>query len=1016
MSSERRGRGRRVASMAIALLTVLVLAVAPSSPATVFSANVRVNTWDILHPVPQVHPSTATDARGVAHVAWEDYRVSPTDPDIWYARSLDGGRTFGADRKISDAPVIPPSKQLFPSVAVSPEMQTENGFWPVVHVAWTDLRGSPGPGIYYARSVDGGASFGGSVRISEPSPPTLWTTYGEYIQAQIAYEGSGGGCHLHVVWSISNAAALPTVPDWAVYYTESDDCGATWGVPALVAWTVGPPPLVLRYGHDAAVSASADGFVGVAFAANPGVTGWDSRLSDVYFTWATRPFLYGGWSVPLQVNDLTGMSGAHNPTIAYQRNVSVQEPHLAWEDSRNMDPDPLKSYTWHDWDVYYTNRPGDVTTADVLVNERTGVGYTPYSEQSEPSIALDGWLNPRIAWTDWRADPQGWRAPSGYPHDADVYYAESHDHGLTFPPPNLRVNDDLASGPRENSRPSLFELSGVPGTFPLATYVAWQDERDLPGDYNVYFTGHADPRLDWCGTPGYVSDGVEPNAGTLLDTYTYMVRYRSAVGDAPAAGNPTVDIRLGGAPIPGSPFAMTLDFWYGSAGNWLAAGACFTFSTRLPQVSLNYTYTFQAEDVRGRDAAPLSGPGPYVLPRLSVDIAGDGAGGDPLIAVGWDTHVSLYSRLNGGTAGPYRTQDMGFPVDYVILSQDGAYLMVVGNDYPLTHTSGSHVRIFGPIIDPAASWPPLITDDPPHSIRGIGRPADMDRHGEFFAVGTGIADWDPQGVGTVYLYRRASPGAPPQAWNWNRWIHTLRFSEEPTHRYFAIGSVDGLPNTMEVGVFQVDPVLTRTWSGDVDDATYSVAMDANGDHLADGHGIGGVVYFRQRSGTNWDTTLWDDRPLQNVFSLSQSSDAAHLAGAASGSSGTGTTTFILWDATGGSRRWTCTYAPPPGPCSFLGTKGPTRVDFAVDTAGQFLVGAWSDHVYFWGSASGPASGPVPRSLGGDFDLPGPSADLAMTYEGAYSAVVDYSSHVSVYASLPGDGPGWDSLSWRRLIP
>jgi len=989
----------------IALLTVLVLAVVPPSPATVFSANVRVNTWDILHPTPQVHPSTAADAAGVAHVAWEDYRAGPTDPDIWYARSLDGGRTFGVDRKISDAPPVPPSRQLFPSVAVSPEVS--NGSGAVVHVVWTDLRGSPGPGIYYARSLNGGVSFGASVRISEPSPPALWSTYGEYIQAQIAYEGSGGGCHLHAVWSISNPAALPTVPDWAVYYVESADCGATWGVPALVAWTVGPPPLFLLYGHDAAVSASADGYVGVAFAANPGGAPWDSRLSDVYFTWALRPVLYGGWSVPLRANDVTGMSGAHNPSIAYQRNVSVQEPHVAWEDSRNMVPGMFE----HDWDVYYTNRPGDVTTADVLVNDKTGV--SPQGEQSEPSIALNGWLNPRIAWTDWRDDTEGWRDPASPFQDADVYFAESHDHGLTFPAPNLRVNDDPPG--RENSRPSLFELSGVPGTFPLATYVAWQDERDLPGDYNVYFTAHGNPRLDWCGTPGYVTDGVDPDTGTPYTTFTYRVRYRSPVGDAPAAGHPTVSIRRAGVPILGSPFAMTLDFWYGSTGNWLT-GACFRFSTTLPQDSWAYTYTFEATDVRGRVAAPLSGAGPIVhTRRLSVDIAGADPGGDPLIAVGWDTNVSLYSRVDGGTAGPYRTQNMGFPVDYVVLSQDGAYLMVVGNDRPLNHTSVSHVRIFGPIANPGDPWPLLITHDPPHSILGEGRPADMDRHGDFFAVGTGIVEWfPPQSVGTVYLYRRANPGAPPETWAWNRWIQTLRFSEEPTHRYFAIGSVNGIPGTIDLGVFQVDPVLTRTWSVNAQDATYSVAMDASGDHLADGHGTydDGRVYFRQRLGTNWNT-IWNNRPLTNAFSLSLSSDAAYLAGAGSESTGTGTPTFVLWNTAGaGSRRWTCTFAPFPDPCSFLGTTGITRLDFAVDTDGQYLVGAWSSHVYFWGSALGPAGGPAPRSRGGDFDLPGPFADLAMTYDGASSAVVDYSSHLTVYASLPGG----DSLSWRRLIP
>src|SRR3989304_6224317 len=97
-------------------------------------------------------------------------------------------------------------------------------------------------------------------------------------------------------------------------------------------------------------------------------------------------------------------------------------------------------------------------------------------------------------------------------------------------------------------------------------------------------------------------------------------------------------------------------------------------------------------------------PPPVSVPEMStaVDISGtDTGGGDQRIAVGWETNGSLFSRLNGAS-GPYRTEDMGFIVDYVVLSQDGLYLAVAGNERPFTNSSRAFIRQYGPLMDPAA--------------------------------------------------------------------------------------------------------------------------------------------------------------------------------------------------------------------------------------------------------------------------------------------------------------------------
>ncbi|TRZ72143.1 MAG: T9SS C-terminal target domain-containing protein [Bacteroidetes bacterium] len=89
------------------------------------------------------YPSVAVSG-SVVHVLWYDNRDG--NQEVYYKRSEDGGITWGADTRLTDAL----GNSQYPSIALS---------GPVVHVVWTDLRDG-NKEIYYKRDPTGGFSVG----------------------------------------------------------------------------------------------------------------------------------------------------------------------------------------------------------------------------------------------------------------------------------------------------------------------------------------------------------------------------------------------------------------------------------------------------------------------------------------------------------------------------------------------------------------------------------------------------------------------------------------------------------------------------------------------------------------------------------------------------------------------------------------------------------------------------------------------------------------------------------------
>ncbi len=134
------------------------------------------------------YPSISVSGQ-VVHVVWDEDRDG--NDEIYYKRSTDGGISWGGDTRLTNAP----STSEIPSITVSGS---------VVHVVWFDLR-DLNYEIYYKRSTDGGISWGADTRLTNNSASSEYTSV------------SVSGSVVHVVWFDNRDG------DWEIYYKRSTD-------------------------------------------------------------------------------------------------------------------------------------------------------------------------------------------------------------------------------------------------------------------------------------------------------------------------------------------------------------------------------------------------------------------------------------------------------------------------------------------------------------------------------------------------------------------------------------------------------------------------------------------------------------------------------------------------------------------------------------------------------------------------------------------------------------------------
>lgn len=143
-------------------------------------------------------PRIALEKSGAIDVVWTDNPPNESNPDIFFARSKDSGRTW--DKPINISHTAGASRDA--ELAIGPD--------DTIHVVFSDTRAQSGSKeIFYTSSTDGGKTWS-----SDQQPENISNTQSDSTEPSIAL-GSDG--ILHVAWKEENKSvtAMPQI-----YYSQ----------------------------------------------------------------------------------------------------------------------------------------------------------------------------------------------------------------------------------------------------------------------------------------------------------------------------------------------------------------------------------------------------------------------------------------------------------------------------------------------------------------------------------------------------------------------------------------------------------------------------------------------------------------------------------------------------------------------------------------------------------------------------------------------------------------------------
>jgi hypothetical protein len=151
------------------------------------------------------------------YVVWQDVStLSGGGSDVVFARSTNNGASYSAER-ILDDPSMEVSSSLRPTIAVDPQVlatATDDR----IYVAWEDTR--EGSQVYFARSLDAGASFAAPVRASNQAPGIAVTGVSRF--PRIAFVG---GDSLVITYENDRGTGIERI-----YAASSVDAGVSWRI------------------------------------------------------------------------------------------------------------------------------------------------------------------------------------------------------------------------------------------------------------------------------------------------------------------------------------------------------------------------------------------------------------------------------------------------------------------------------------------------------------------------------------------------------------------------------------------------------------------------------------------------------------------------------------------------------------------------------------------------------------------------------------------------------------------
>lgn len=279
-------------------------------------------------------PAIAVDNEDNIYVVWQDYRnhlpsKESSNPDIYLAKSNDGGESFGPNIRVNDD--ISLASQCEPDIAVSEDGE--------VYVVWQDFRNDQPGGdadwdIYFAKSSNGGISFDDNVMLSHDE------TYSSQSNPRIATDSSG---NIYVVWADQRPGQGDESGNYKIYFSKSINRGLSFESDIFI---IGGPVGARILADDKGVYITFSGGIGYLVYSEDGETFSEPMyITPSYRT--PRIALDDQSNIYLVWTDYRECGGWHGD-IYFKKGIRTEPSNENGDDVQNnhQDQDSIDSWLW----------------------------------------------------------------------------------------------------------------------------------------------------------------------------------------------------------------------------------------------------------------------------------------------------------------------------------------------------------------------------------------------------------------------------------------------------------------------------------------------------------------------------------------------------------------------------------------------------------------------------------------------------------------------------------------------
>ena len=394
---------------------------------------------------------------------WEDEHRYDHNPDICFARSVDGGASWSADILVEDGCSAGPSpcpNQHTPDIAVR---RADEAFW----VVWQDERNDDGD-IYYAVSEDRGDSWSAAA--------SVYTGTGKQLLPRVASHAQSG--YLYAVWEDERD------DDGDIYISRfNPDSEASWSTPVAVSDDTSGAEQ-----REPSLAVDPDGNVFVVWT--------DLRDNDdgeVYFSrWISGTWGAGTWSTNTLLSDAMADWGQDADIVPGPDGVL----YTAW-----MERVPTGPATY-DFQIVVARSANSGATWSRSVVDRLRDAAAIQTDYGNPAVGVDGLERGYVAWV---------RCPSGAHATANILFSLSPDRGEHWTEP-------FAISRPQNTADCASDTDLVVG-YSSGVVIAWHDYRGTSAP-QIYASGYPADRYRLEGEFRRTLDAGYAEWGTIAWTAT----------------------------------------------------------------------------------------------------------------------------------------------------------------------------------------------------------------------------------------------------------------------------------------------------------------------------------------------------------------------------------------------------------------------------------------------------------------------------------------------------------------